>query len=603
MSDITTMVQLIERHAKERGSSVALKEMDALGRWHETTWKQYWTFVRKIAKGLIALGHQKGEVVALTADNQRQWVYCQHAASAASGVVAPIYQTNTPEQTGYIVTHCKANIAICDTEERLEKYLGCQRDGHFTVKYIVTFDDVEVGDRADGLDVEIMSLDALMERGDEESDDELDARLAAVKDEDLALLIFTSGTTGLPKGAEYSHHGIDAVTTMATGEYPHLVTPDHRYISYLPLSHVAEQIFTNFVGLRAGGATYFCPDVKKIKEYLPIARPTVFFAVPRVWEKFEAALRAKLGAATGIKAKLAAWSLRTELDHFERSVASETEVTSWKRGIANKLVISKIKDALGLDQLILAGSGAAPISRSTLEFFASIGIPVHEGYGMTETTGIASVQPLGFPRFGTVGKALPGVDIKIADDGEIMLKGANMIGGYLHLPEKSAELYNGDYMHTGDLGELDKDGFLKITGRKKDLIITAGGKNVAPSEIEGHLQSIPGVGQAVVVGDRQPYLCALISIDEEGVADLCSAAGVNEAAIDTLADDDKVRAFIEERIQQDCNTKLARYQTIKKFKILPASFSVDGGELTPTLKVKRNVVNDKYADTISSMYA
>jgi long-subunit acyl-CoA synthetase (AMP-forming) len=268
-------------------------------------------------------------------------------------------------------------------------------------------------------------------------------------------------------------------------------------------------------------------------------------------------------------------------------------------------VISKIKDALGLDQLQIAISGAAPISRSTLEFFASIGLPINEGYGMTETSAIASLHPHGRLRLGAIGKPLQGVEVMIASDGEILLRGDNMVKGYHRLPEKTAELYNEEgWMHTGDLGAIDEDGYISITGRKKDLIITAGGKNVAPSEMEGYLQSIPGVGQAVVIGDRQPYLSALIVLDPEALPELEVASQISDLTdVATAARNPDVKRFIEEEMEHVCNSKVARYQTIKKIQILPTVFSVDGGELTPTLKVKRNIVNEKYASEIAAFYA
>ncbi len=429
--------------------------------------------------------------------------------------------------------------------------------------------------------------------------------MAAVKPDDLALLIYTSGTTGVPKGAMCTHRGIDAMGQSFIDTYPVTLDIDpSRLISYLPLCHVAEQVFTNFLGLRSASETYFCPDLSQIKDHLVAARPHLFFGVPRVWEKFEAALTANLLTATGLKAKLTAWARLVELQSARRSIETGKEVDTFQRRLANKLVISKIKSAIGLDELVGAGSGAAPAAHSTLEFFASIGILIHEGFGMTETTGMATAQPLGMPRFGSVGQALPGVEIRIADDGEILLRGPNMVPGYLHMPEETAELYADDrWMRTGDLGALDQDGFLSITGRKKDLLITAGGKNVAPAEMENHLQGIPGVGQAVVVGDRQPYLCAILALEEEALPDLCNAAGVEVAPLAEIAGNEKVRAFLADRVESDCNTKVARYQTIKKFEVLPHMLSVEGGELTPTMKVKRNVINDKYKSVIDGMYA
>jgi long-subunit acyl-CoA synthetase (AMP-forming) len=450
----------------------------------------------------------------------------------------------------------------------------------------------------------VTSLADIITRGSLEPDDELDRRMAAVEPDDLALLVYTSGTTGVPKGAKCTHRGIDAMGQAFIDILPQMLEIDpSRYVSYLPLCHAAEQTATNFTGLRAASETYFCPDLAKIKDYLVAARPHFFFAVPRVWEKFEAALSANLSAATGLKAMLATWARRVELDGAKRSMETGKGVDTFKRRVANTLVISKIKHAIGLDDLIAAASGAAPTALSTLEFFASIGILIHEDYGMTEATGLATAQPLGMPRFGTVGQALPGVEVCIADNGEILLRGPSMVSGYLHMPDESAALNTDDgWIRTGDLGAVDKDGFLSITGRKKDLLITAGGENVAPAEMENHLQGIPGVGQAVVVGDRQPYLCAILALEEEALPYLCKAAGVPVAPLAEIASNEKVRAFLANRVESDCNSRVARYQTIKKFEVLPHLLSVEGGELTPTMKVKRNIINVKYKAIIDGMY-
>jgi long-subunit acyl-CoA synthetase (AMP-forming) len=376
-----------------------------------------------------------------------------------------------------------------------------------------------------------------------------------------------------------------------------------RYVSYLPLCHAAEQMATNFTGLRTASETYFCSDLTEIKSYLVAARPHIFVAVPRVWEKLEAALNAKFSAVTGPKARLLTWARRIEFESAKRSMDTGKVVDTFQRRLANTLVISKIKRAIGFDELIGAASSAAPAALSTLEFFASIGILILEGYGMTEATGLATAQPLGLPRFGSVGQALPGVEVRIADDGEIQLRGPTMVSGYLHMPDESAALNTDDgWIRTGDLGTLDRDGFLSITGRKKDLLITAGGENVAPAEMENHLRGIPGVGQAVVVGDRQPYLCAILALEEEALPDLCKAAGVLVAPLAEIASNEKIRAFLADRVESDCNSKVARYQTIKKFEMLPHMLSVDGGELTPTFKVKRNIINTHYKGIIDGMY-
>ncbi|MBT8469123.1 MAG: long-chain fatty acid--CoA ligase, partial [Deltaproteobacteria bacterium] len=593
-----TMLSRIERWAKSNGNEPAIHDRNSDGTWATSTWGEYWESVRRVGKGLIALGLQPGECVAIVGANRRDWVICQHGINAARGIPAPLYTTLLPEQMAYIVSNAESRIVICDDETQLQKYVSIAK-GESPIEHIVTMDDLGSSDPR------VITLEALEAKGGSVTDADLDAQLDTVEMDDVALLIYTSGTTGLPKGAMLTHEGIDLIANAVAEVFPSLLKTKTRSVSYLPLCHAAEQGMTNFSGLMVQGETFYCSDLTQIKDYLVEVHPTIFLAVPRVWEKFEAALRGKLAEATGIKAKLASWARKTELEAFKQEVETGRPVSSFSRNLANKLVISKIKEALGLDQLQVALSGAAPISVSTLEFFASIGLPVHEGYGMTETTAFASVQPHGRPKLGTIGRPLPGVQARIAEDGEIMLKGVNMVKGYHRLPDKTAELYDSDgWMHTGDLGAIDQDGYISITGRKKDLIITAGGKNVAPAEMEGFLQSIPGVGQAVVVGDRQPYLSALIVLDPEALPELEVASQISGLSdIQTAARNEEVKRYIEQEMQEVCNKKVARYQTIKKIKILPSVFSVDGGELTPTLKVKRNIVNEKYASEIAAFYA
>jgi len=599
MNETWTLPGQIARLAVERPDRKALVEMGPDGRWVSTSWGEYWRAVHDLAKGLILLGMQSGDGVALVGNNRRDWVISQMGISAASGVPAPIYVTNTVDQMAYIVNHCRARVAICDNQEQLHKYLTALDSGLIELEHIITMDELDCQHPM------VTSLAEVIVRGRSEPDDELNRRMAAVEPDDLALLVYTSGTTGVPKGAMCTHRGIDAMGQAFIDVLPQMLEIDpSRWVSYLPLCHAAEQAGTNFMGLLAANETYFCPDLAKIKDFLVAARPHFFFGAPRVWEKFEAALRAKLSAATGVKAMLAKWAMRVELEGARRSMETGKVVDTFKRRVANTLVISKIQQAIGLDQLIGAASGAAPTALSTLEFFASIGILIHEDYGMTEATGLATVQPLGMPRFGSVGQALPGVEVCIADDGEVLLRGPSMVSGYLHMPDESAALYTDDgWMRTGDLGTVDSDGFLSITGRKKDLLITAGGENVAPVAIESLLQGIPGVGQAVVVGDRQPYLCAILALEEEALPYLCKAAGVPVAPLAEIARNKRVIAFLNDRVESDCNSRVARYQTIKKFKVLAHMLSVEGGELTPTMKVKRNIINTKYKAIIDGMYA
>ncbi|MBX3274003.1 MAG: long-chain fatty acid--CoA ligase [Sandaracinaceae bacterium] len=597
MTDRKTLVDQLAGWAAKRPDRQAIAtKVD--GAWKTHTWSEYWTAVRETAKGLIALGHEVGECVAIVGDNRSEWVICQFGIMAARGVPAPIYTTNTEEQTAYIVSHSRAKIAICDGAAQLAKYLTCLEKGLMSVDKIVTMDALESKDER------VMSLEALRALGREQDDAALEERLAALTEDETALLIYTSGTTGVPKAVTLEHGGMVMIGDSIIERMPPFAEEGvYRSVSYLPLCHVAEQLFTNFMHLNTGGQVYFCPDLKQIKDYLGDVRPTLFLGVPRVWEKFQAALEAKLAETGGLKGWLVGWARNKELACFKEEVATGRKVTGMGRNFANK-ILGGVREKLGLDQLIAAATGAAPISVGTLEFFASLGITIYEGFGMSETTGVATCGTFGKPRFGTVGTALAGVTVKIAEDGEILLKGRNMTRGYLHMPDKTEELIDPEgWLHTGDLGSLDEEGNLRITGRKKDLIITAGGKNVAPAEMEAYIKQIPGVGQAVVVGDRQAYLAALITLDPEGLPELTSKLGIANDGIAKIAKSAEVKKYLTAQIESECNAKVARYQTIKKFEVLPVEFSVEGDELTPTMKIKRNVVNEKYAANIAALYA
>lgn len=591
-----TLVHCIAAWASERSDIPALHDRAANEAWVPITWSEYWTAVREVAKGLIALGHKTGECVAIVGANQSEWVIAQFGIMAARGVPAPIYVTNTAEQMAYIVKHSQSRLGFVGDADHLAKFREATEAGQMELEKILSLNQIEDG---------VTSLQALRDLGRAEDDAELDARLEALTDQETALLIYTSGTTGVPKAVTLNHRGMLMCGEGVISRFPELgeQMESYRVVSYLPLCHIAEQVFTNLLHLVSGGKVYFCPDLKQIKDFLVSVRPTVFLGVPRVWEKFQGVLEAKLSAQTGFKGWLTAWALRTELAAFKKEVASGSPVSSISRNLANKLVISKVKSALGLQDLAASATGAAPIGIETLEFFASLGITVYEGYGMSETTGIATCPMVGKPKFGTVGKALPGVEVMIAEDGEILMRGEMMTKAYLHMPEKTAELLDADgWLHSGDLGSLDEDGYLKITGRKKDLLITAGGKNVAPIELESYIKSIAGVGQAVVVGDRQPYLCSLVTLDVEALPELKSKLGI-EGDFAAVAANPKTTEYVMAEIETRCNAKVARYQTIKKINILPMEFTVETGELTPTMKIKRNIVGEKYKDAIGAFYA
>ncbi len=538
--------------------------------------------------------------MALIGANRADWVVCQMAIMAIGGVPAPIYTTCTAEQVGYIVSHSRAKIGICDNPSRLELYRAANAAQHMTVDHIVCMDALA----GDAPGPPVQTLHALQELGRAQDSATFDHRLAALSSDQLGLLIYTSGTTGTPKAVMLTHGNLVRQGEALMGQTA-IFGPGLeplRVVSYLPLCHIAEQVFTNVMQLGAGGKVFFCADIKNIKNALVDVRPTLFLGVPRVWEKFQAVLEAKLGAATGFKGWLTRWAMATELAAYREQEQTGLAQDSFARRLANTLVISKVKDALGLDKVQAAATGAAPISMATLEFFASIGVALVEGYGMSETAGVATCPRRHGQRFGTVGTALPGVQVRIAEDGEVLLRGPMMTCGYLHDPQQTSELIDAEgWLHTGDLGQLDGDRYLTITGRKKDILITAGGKNVAPAEMEGLLKAIPGVGQAIVIGDAKPYLAALLTLDEEAVAGFAERFGV--ATAEALSRSAPFRAWLHGEVEAQCNAHVARYQTIKRFDIVPTPFSVEGGELTPTMKIKRAEVVRKHADLIEQLYA
>ena len=598
MTEPRTMAEQLKAWAQSQPGAPALVDSQGETGGRPLSWGEYWEEVKAIGKGLMAAGAEPGDCVAIVGVNRPEWVLCQMAMMAIRVIPAPLYTTSTAEQFTYIINHSQSRWVFCDDAGQRDKLIRCRDELGCDLQEIITWKEEDAGGKG------ITSLAGLKKAGEAVDDSAFDQRMAEVDPESTALLIYTSGTTGVPKGVQLTHRGLLAIGHRIEGMYPQLMEESqYRVVSYLPLCHVAEQVFTNIGAMKSGGVVYFCPDMTEVRDVLALARPTVFLGVPRVWEKMEVVLRNRFAEATGIKAKLLRWALNTEKTCFEQGQKTGMHVESFSRKLAHRIVLSKIHDGLGFDKLIVAGSGAAPIGRETLSFFASMGILIHEGYGMSETTGIATMPPLNRPRFGTVGQPIDGVELAIAEDGEILLRGETMTRGYLHMPEETAALIDEEgWLHTGDLGSVDAEGFVSITGRKKDILITAGGKNVAPAEMEGHIQGIPGVGHAIVVGDRQPYLSALIALDPEAIDALSAAAKTPLSSMEEATTKPEIRAFMEARIEEDCNGKVARYQTIKKFSFLPAPLSEENGELTPTMKVKRNVVNERYASMIDDLY-
>jgi long-chain acyl-CoA synthetase len=574
-----TIPHRLLRQAVEKPSTIAY-QAKVNGRWQPTTYRTFADQVRTAARALMALGFQRASKVAILGFNRTEWVILDHAAMMAGGAAAGIYTTCSAEEVQYIIHHSEALVVLVEDEGQLAK-VKAKRDQMPLLGTIVMMR----GATATGAGV--LTWDDFLAKADAIPEAQLDARIDAINDGELATLIYTSGTTGPPKGVMLSHHNL-AWTSRALLRLGGTRDGDVS-LSYLPLSHIAEQMTTIHMAATAGSTVYFAESLEKIPDNLKEARPTVFFGVPRIWEKFHAALAAKLGEVTGVKKRLVAWArgVCTQVNTLRDRGEPLPRTLELQYRLANRLVISKLKIALGLDRAINLISGAAPIAPDVLAFFASLDLPIREIYGQSEDTGPTSYNLPGRTKIGSVGPPLPGLECKIAEDGEILVRGPNVFMGYYKEPEATAETLVDGWLCSGDLGAFDKDGFLTITGRKKEIIITAGGKNIAPKNIEAALKQSPLVGEAVVIGDRRKFLTALVTLDVAAAAKLSPA---------------EARAAVQAQVDE-VNQALARVEQVKKFAILDKPFGIDTGELTPTMKIKRKVVAEMYAKQIEAMYA
>lgn len=589
MSEKRTVMQVMEATAAKHGDKPALRHKKG-GTWHTTTWSEYRNQVRAAAKSLIALGLEPGKGVAIIGFNCPQWAIMDVATIYAGGAPAGIYTTNSAEQCQYIAGHCAAQIAVVENREQLAKFKEIRKDlPDLLAIVMMTGDDSDDG---------VYGWPQFLELGKKTTDEQLQKRIDAQKPDDVCTYIYTSGTTGDPKAVMISHHNI---TWTARSSLDMLGTQEgDRVISYLPFSHIAEQVVSLHGPMAAGMCTAFAESMEKLGDNLKEIRPTMFLGVPRVWEKIQAKMMAMGAKNTGLKKKISAWARAQGLAGGYADQRGEGKPFLF--GLADKIVFSKVREALGLDQCRICVTSAAPISKSTLEFFLSLGIPIMEVYGMSECTGPATISLPNKYKTGSVGKIMDGTEIKIAPDGEICMRGPHVFKGYYKNEAATAEALDEEgWLHSGDIGEFDADGFLRITDRKKDLLITAGGENIAPQVLEGRLKAIAAVSQAVVIGDRQKFLAALLTLDEMRLEDTIREAGSSAKTMAEAAADPKVEAWLLAQVEE-INKTLARVQSIKKIKVLPAELSIEGGELTPTMKVKRKVVNQKYAADIAAFY-
>lgn len=590
MTEKLTVMQVFEKTADKFGDKTALRVKRG-GTWKETSWSGYRDEVRLAAKAFIKLGLEPGRGVSIVGANCPQWHIADLAAIYAGGRPAGVYTTNSAEQCKYVASHSETEIAVVENEVQLAKFLEI-RDELANFKAIVLM----YGDSSED---NVYAWPEFLKLGEEADNAELDKRIEAQDPDDVCTYIYTSGTTGEPKAVMISHDNI-TWTARAALESLGAVDDDHM-LSYLPLSHIAEQIVSLHGPMVAGATVSFAESMEKLGDNLREIRPTIFLGVPRVWEKIQAKIQAAAAAnPSGLQKKIGAWARKVGLKGGYADQTGEARPLFY--GLAEKLVYTKVRERLGLDRCRVAVTSAAPISQDTLEFFLSLGVPLMEVYGMSECTGPTTTSLPTAYKTTFVGRKLDGTELKIADDGEICMRGRHVFKGYFKNEAATTEALDDEgWLHSGDIGEIDSRGFLKITDRKKDLIITAGGENVAPQLIEGKLKSIPWVSQAVVVGDRQKHLSALLTLDETKLDDAIAQAGSDAKTMEEAADDKKVAAWLLKEVNK-INADLARVQTIKKIKVLPVDLSIDGGELTPTMKVRRKVVNKKYQSFIDGFY-
>jgi len=574
------------------------------GAFEPITWAGYQERVSAFAAACVAVGLPVGGAVGIIGDGCAEWVIAALGTMSAGGMAAGIYQTATAEQAAYIVGHCEAVVAVVENASQWQKLLA--HLGSLPKLRRVVFMAEEVPDSAQkavspaggplGQSYAdfVKSGSAFREAASQ--------RLSALLPDQVASLIYTSGTTGTPKGVMLTHHNL--AWTATTALKIHRAVHSDVIVSYLPLSHIAEQMFSMYVPITCGACVYFSGGMDKVRETLLAARPTVFLGVPRVWEKLQAALLQKLGAASAVQRRVIAWArdVGTRSGQYRLEHGTPYGLLALEEKVASKLFFSKVKTALGLDRVRIAMSGAAAIRREVLDFFLSLQLPIHEVYGQSECSGPLTCNggAPGQTRLGTVGRPIPGGIVKLAADGEVLFQGPNVFAGYFKDDQGTAAALSGGWLHTGDIGEFDADGFLRITDRKKDLFKTSGGKYVAPQPIEGALRAIPLVAQAIVVGEARKYVTALLTLDADAARAFAKANGLPES-LEGLAAHEKVRSHIHEHIDR-INRGLERVETVKRFTLLPRDFTVENDEMTPTQKLRRRVILSRYAAQIDAMY-
>jgi len=583
-----------------RGPQVILRQKD-LGIWRAMTWSQLGAAAREVGLGLVALGFEPGEVASIQSNTNREWLFADLGILGAGGVSNGIYPTDAAAQAEYLLADSSSVYVFVEDEEQLDKILEV-RERLPKLRKIIVFDMEGLRDFDDK---QVMSLEALCALGadyDEKHEGVWDKRLASRQAEDLAILVYTSGTTGRPKGAMISHRNILATLDGYQDSFPQ--GPEDERMAFLPLCHIAERLGGQYHSLHSGSVLNFVENPETVPENVREIAPTVFTAVPRVWEKFYSGVQIRLkeagrlqqwayGIAIGIGYKVAA------LKEARKPVPAGLALAFW---LARVLVLNNVRKVIGVHRTKVCVTGAAPISPDLIRWYMALGVEMYEVWGQTESCGAITSNPAGKVKPGSIGPQMMHAEVKVAPDGELLARGPSVFMGYLNQPEKTAETLKDGWLHTGDVGKVDEEGFFYITDRMKDIIITAGGKNITPSEFENQLKFSPYITDAVVIGDKRPYLVALVMVDHENVENFAQEHAIPFTNYMSLCRRPEITALIQGEIDK-VNKAFARVEQVKKFRLLETKLTAEDEELTPTMKLKRKLVNEKYKGLIEAMYS
>ena len=594
----TTLPQLFRKRCTELSDQIAMREKD-FGIWNSYSWTDYYEAAQQLGAAMMALGLKPGEVVSVLAENRKEWLFFDFAIMCCGGITNGIYTTDSPMQLEHICVDSATRILVVEDEEQLDKYLEV-RDKLPMIEKVIVLED-------EGLktfsDPKVMFIDDMYQLGRDNLDKfaaEWDKRIDAVDADDTALLVYTSGTTGAPKGAMIAHRNVLFQTKNAESWVGDCY--DEEIMSILPLCHIAERTFSVFLALHYRWIVNFVEAPDTSFENTMEVSPTVFFGVPRMWEKMYSSVIIKIKEAIWAGRIAYGWAVSVGEKYEEaREDGRLSLALRAQRWLAEKLVFHNLKVMLGLDRARIMFTGAAPVSPDLIRWYRAIGLDLFELYGQTECSGITSSNRAGENRLGSIGRAVPHAEMKIAEDGEIVYAGPHIFKGYLNQPEKTAETVIDGWLHSGDVGSVDNEGYYKITDRKKDIIITAGGKNITPSEIENQLKFSPYISDAVIIGDKRKYLTCLVMIDHENVLQYAQDLNVPFTDYASLCAREEVIGLINEEVEK-VNQNFARVETVKKFTIIDKELTADDEELTATMKLKRSKVAETYKDLIDAMY-